>query len=117
MKAPDSVSVLLSVFKRDNEKCNISHTHPNTGLSGIQFLILYKCEFVNFLLFKIEAKIYQNNKSKQRDMFVFVTYKYACHVNHLYFQPFFSFLFITLIAIYIFSLKIESNNFGKRTIV
>ena len=34
MKVADSV--LLSLFMRDNEKCNISHA-PSTGLSGIKF--------------------------------------------------------------------------------
>ena len=38
MKIADSVS--LSLFIRDNEKCNISHA-PNIGLSGIQFSMLY----------------------------------------------------------------------------
>ena len=28
------IAVLLSLFMRDNEKCNISHA-PSTGLSGI----------------------------------------------------------------------------------
>ena len=37
MKIADSV--LLSVFMRENERCNISHT-PSTNLSGIQFSIL-----------------------------------------------------------------------------
>ena len=32
-------AVLLSLFMKDNEKCNISHA-PNTGLSGTQFSIL-----------------------------------------------------------------------------
>ena len=37
MKTADPV--LLSLFMRDNEKCNISHA-PSTGLSGTQFSIL-----------------------------------------------------------------------------
>ena len=41
MKIADSV--LLSMFMRDNEKCNISHA-PSTGLSDIQFSILYVLE-------------------------------------------------------------------------
>ena len=32
-------SVLLSLFMRENEKCNISHA-PSTGFSGTQFSIL-----------------------------------------------------------------------------
>ena len=37
MKIADPV--LLSLFMRDNERCNISHA-PSTGLSGTQFSIL-----------------------------------------------------------------------------
>ena len=37
MKIADPV--LLNLFMRGNEKCNISHA-PGTGLSGIQFSIL-----------------------------------------------------------------------------
>ena len=37
MKIADPL--LLSLYMRDNEKCNISHV-PSTGLSGTQFSIL-----------------------------------------------------------------------------